>query len=135
MARSSARASGRRARKSGRPCRMGRWTICRCSWRWADGHRRAPIRVRRDHHVPARRHAGCGARGAARTRGEPRMADRGEYRAIHVALIDDPDFLQLSPPARLALMTLKLILGVSGIDVVRALVPELMATTGYDEAT
>lgn len=63
------------------------------------------------------------------------MADRGEYRAIHVALIDDPDFLQLSPPARLALMTLKLILGVSGIDVVRALVPELMATTGYDEAT
>lgn len=63
------------------------------------------------------------------------MADRGEYRAIHVALIDDPDFLQLSPPARLALMTLKLILGASGIDVVRALVPELMATTGYDEAT
>ena len=49
------------------------------------------------------------------------MADRGEYRAIHVALIDDPDFLQLAPPARLALMTLKLILGVSGIDVVRAL--------------
>lgn len=63
------------------------------------------------------------------------MADRGEYRAIHVALIDDPDFLELSPAARLAVITLKLILGASGIDVVRALVPELMATTGHDEAT
>src|SRR5690606_29008698 len=127
--------------------------------------RRAPLRVQRDPDVPARRptrcgepgtrgdrapqgrsglrhapgahalDAGRGARDAARTRGEVRMANRGEYRAIHVALIDDPDFLQLSPPARLALMTLKLILGASGIDVVRALVPELMATTGYDDAT
>lgn len=60
---------------------------------------------------------------------------RGEYRAIHVALVDDPDFLELSPAARLSLMTLKLILGISGIDVVRALVPELMALTGHEEAT
>lgn len=62
------------------------------------------------------------------------MAERGEYRAIHVALADDPDFLRLSPAARLSVVMLKLILGASGIDVIRAIVPELMALTGHDEA-
>lgn len=62
------------------------------------------------------------------------MADRGEYRSIHVALADDADFLELSPPARLCLLMLKLTLGPSGINVVRALIPELMVTTGHGEA-
>jgi hypothetical protein len=62
------------------------------------------------------------------------MAERGEYRSIHVAMADDPDFLRLSPQARLTLLMLKLTLGPSGINVVRAMVPELAVLTGYGDA-
>lgn len=59
------------------------------------------------------------------------MTDRGEYRSIYVALADDPAFLALSPAARLSLLMLKLILGPSGISVVRALTAELIVLTGH----
>lgn len=62
------------------------------------------------------------------------MADRGEYRSIYVALVDDPDYRALSPQARLSLLSLKLILGPSGIGVVRALEAELVALTGHSAA-
>lgn len=45
------------------------------------------------------------------------MSARGEYRGIHTVLIDGPDYQALSPAARLVLLTLKLNLGGSGIDV------------------
>lgn len=41
---------------------------------------------------------------------------RGEYRAIHVALTTDPDFIILSVPAKTLWFVLKLHLGASGID-------------------
>jgi hypothetical protein len=56
------------------------------------------------------------------------MASRGEYTAIHTALVDDPDFKALSAEARLAFFTLKLILGPSGIDVVRLFVLQMELT-------
>jgi hypothetical protein len=59
------------------------------------------------------------------------MSERGEYRSIHTVLIDGPDYQQLSPAARLVFLTLKLNLGPTGIDVVRALVPTLQEQTGY----
>src|SRR5690606_27054725 len=43
--------------------------------------------------------------------------DRGEFRGIYVALIDDPDFQRLSPEARLVFLVLKLKLRQYGIDV------------------
>lgn len=58
------------------------------------------------------------------------MAKRGEYTSIHTALADDPGFLELSPTAKLIVYTLKLILGPSGIDVVRRLEVQLEALTG-----
>lgn len=44
-------------------------------------------------------------------------ASRGEYRSIYVALVDDPDFQDLSAEARSIFFVLKLKLGVSGIGV------------------
>jgi hypothetical protein len=44
--------------------------------------------------------------------------ERGESRAIYVAVTDDPDFLALSKDGKLLWYTLKMRLGASGIDVV-----------------
>lgn len=43
---------------------------------------------------------------------------RGRYGGVHSAILDDPDYLQLSSRARLVLLTMKIDLGPSGIDVV-----------------
>lgn len=43
---------------------------------------------------------------------------RGEYRTIHVAILDDEDYIDLSQHARHVLLTLKLQLGRAGIDIV-----------------
>jgi hypothetical protein len=61
------------------------------------------------------------------------MAGRGEYSAIHTALVDAPDFQALSPDARLAFYTLKMILGPSGIEVVRCFVAQMGQLTGLSE--
>lgn len=45
-------------------------------------------------------------------------AERGNYRSIHRALLDDPDFEKLTIEAKLLLFIIKLQLGQSGIDVV-----------------
>jgi hypothetical protein len=45
------------------------------------------------------------------------MTDRGEYRCIYTALVDDPDFQELSADARALFYPLKLKLGRAGIDV------------------
>lgn len=42
---------------------------------------------------------------------------RGAYRAIHTVLLDGPDYQALTPEAKLVLITLKLNLGPTGIDV------------------
>lgn len=42
---------------------------------------------------------------------------RGSYRSIYTVLIDGPDYQALSPHAKLVLITLKLNLGPTGIDV------------------
>lgn len=47
---------------------------------------------------------------------DPKTA-RGEYRSIYVALVDDPDFQDLSAEARSIFFVLKLKLGLSGIGV------------------
>lgn len=43
---------------------------------------------------------------------------RGRYGGIHSAILDDSDYLQLTPRARLVLLTMKIDLGPGGIDVV-----------------
>lgn len=45
------------------------------------------------------------------------MSDKGEYRAIYTALVDDPAFQALSPNAKLVFLLVKLQLGPSGIGV------------------
>jgi len=55
---------------------------------------------------------------------------RGDYAAIHTAIADDPAFQALSPGARLMWYSLRMILGASGIAVVRAMVPTLQEITG-----
>lgn len=55
---------------------------------------------------------------------------RGEYRAIHVVLVDGPDYQALTPEAKLLLLTLKLSLGPYQIGVVPALGGTLMERTG-----
>lgn len=45
---------------------------------------------------------------------------RGEYAAIHEAIVDDPDFKKLSPAAKCCWYTLRLMLGASGIALLRA---------------
>lgn len=57
-------------------------------------------------------------------------SERGEFRAIHVALIDDAGFLDLSPDARHCFYPAKLILGLYGIRVVRSMPAELSHATG-----
>lgn len=44
--------------------------------------------------------------------------ERGESRAIYVAVTDDPDFLSLSRDAKLLWYTLKMRMGASGIDAI-----------------
>jgi len=56
---------------------------------------------------------------------------RGEYATIHTAIVDDPEFQALSPPSRYVWYTLKLLLGASGIDLIRAHLASLSAATGY----
>jgi hypothetical protein len=63
------------------------------------------------------------------------MSDRGDYRAIHSALLDGPDFQRLSPEARWALICLKVTLGPSGINKVPGVLAVLAERTGYTEAT
>lgn len=58
---------------------------------------------------------------------------RGEYAAVHSAIIDDPEFRALSPEARWMWMVLRLLLGASGIDLVRAHLPALADATGLSE--
>lgn len=55
---------------------------------------------------------------------------RGEYAAIHSAIVDDRDFKALSPAAKCCFYTLRMMLGASGIDLVRASVPVLEDLTG-----
>lgn len=62
------------------------------------------------------------------------MAHRGEYTAIHTALVDDEGFQKLTADARLCFFTLKLILGPSGIEVVRMFVPQMTQLTGLEDA-
>lgn len=50
---------------------------------------------------------------------------RGDWRGVYEALADDPEFQALGADAQLIFYTLKLMLGPSGIDVVRALEPTL----------
>lgn len=59
------------------------------------------------------------------------MAERGSYRPIHTVLIDESGYQQLSPPAKLVFLTLKIQLGPSGIGVVRAATHTLADQTGY----
>lgn len=61
------------------------------------------------------------------------MASRGEYSAIYTAIVDDLDYQALSPAAKLCALTLKLILGPSGIDVVRCFEQQMMEVTGLTE--
>jgi hypothetical protein len=56
--------------------------------------------------------------------------DRGEYRSLYVALLDDADFRALDPEARLALITLRLSLGRCGIGPVPGLLSVLSERTG-----
>ncbi len=56
---------------------------------------------------------------------------RGEYATIHAAIVDDPEFQALTPDARYVWYTLKLLLGASGIDLIRAHIPALGMATGY----
>ena len=63
------------------------------------------------------------------------MSERGEYRAIYTVIVDGPDFQAFAPEAKLVFYTLKLSLGATGIDVIRALVPTLVEQTGYDDDT
>lgn len=58
------------------------------------------------------------------------MAGRGEYSAIHTAVVDAADFQALGPDARLCFYTLKMILGPSGIEVVRCFVAQMEQLTG-----
>lgn len=46
------------------------------------------------------------------------IAERGPHRSVYASIVDDADFQELSPDARLLFFILKLTLGVSGIDVV-----------------
>ena len=58
------------------------------------------------------------------------MSDRGEYRSIYSAVLDDPDFMQLSPFGQLVFFHLRLSLGPSGLGVVRGGLASLSACTG-----
>ena len=61
------------------------------------------------------------------------MADRrGKHQSIHTALVDDLKFIGLTPEAKLVFYTLKLMLGATGIDVVRAHVIALAEVTGLE---
>ena len=44
------------------------------------------------------------------------MSDRGRYRSITCALVNGPDYQQLTPEARLVLLTLKISFGPTGIE-------------------
>jgi hypothetical protein len=61
------------------------------------------------------------------------MSSRGEYRAIHTVLIDGADYQALSPAAKLVLLTLKLQLGPSGIDVLYPAVLEEQTGLSHDQ--
>ena len=63
------------------------------------------------------------------------MAERrGKHQSIHTALIDDPHFQLLAPNAKLCFFTLKLMLGATGIDVVRAYSIVMAEVTGLSKA-
>lgn len=63
-----------------------------------------------------------------------KMSGRGEYSAIHTAVVDAPDFQALGPDARLCFYTVKMILGPSGIEVVRCFVAQMTQLTGLPES-
>lgn len=56
--------------------------------------------------------------------------DRGERRAVFVAIIHGPDYQRLSPEAKLVLWTLKMLLGALGIAAVPGLLGALEECTG-----
>lgn len=57
--------------------------------------------------------------------------DRGRYGGVFAAILDDPDYLALSPPARLCLQTMKVSFRPAGIEI---LLPAVLAEqTGYTE--
>ena len=60
------------------------------------------------------------------------MSGRGEYTAIHTALLDAPDFQELTPSERLMVFTLKLTLGPSGIALMRFAALQLGQLSGLD---
>jgi hypothetical protein len=58
---------------------------------------------------------------------------RGEYAAIHTAILDDPAFQDLSASARLLWYSLRLLLGASGIDILRGWQAVLPEVTGLED--
>jgi hypothetical protein len=61
------------------------------------------------------------------------VSDRGNYRGIHTVLVDGPDYQALTPNARLVLLTLKLDLGPTGIDVLYPAVLEAQTGLSGDQ--
>jgi hypothetical protein len=61
------------------------------------------------------------------------MEDRGEYRTMHVAILDNDDYICLSKNAKLILHTLKLELGRAGIGLVYPGRLEFSATCSAEE--
>jgi hypothetical protein len=57
-------------------------------------------------------------------------SDRGSWRSIHTVLVDSPEYLALTPNAKLVLFTLKLRLGPIGIAVIPAPASSLAESTG-----
>jgi hypothetical protein len=59
------------------------------------------------------------------------MMPRGAYRSIYEVMLDEPDYQALTASAKLVFLTLKLRLGVSGIDVLNAASHVVAQLTGY----
>lgn len=59
--------------------------------------------------------------------------ERGTYRSIMTVLVDGPDYQALSPMAKLVLLTLKLNLGPSGIDVLYPAILEAQTGLSGDQ--
>src|SRR5262249_53256406 len=62
------------------------------------------------------------------------MANRGLYRGIYSALLDDPDFQTLTAAARHVLLTLRLCSQNSAASIFRYYPEIVMAQTGYSRA-
>ena len=57
------------------------------------------------------------------------MSSKGAYTAIYTKIVDAPDFRALTSDERLMFYSLKLMLGSSGIDVVRCALEQLVEVT------